>query len=106
VSKFDNFQKINQLVFVVAAVLLLMQAAPLRKIWYKLVPSAKLVKCPTDIWLNCSKCCNYKELLLFAVLLLLYFSFTLPIFCTCKSGNPAKIVITPDPPVKGQPFIV
>lgn len=55
------------LFFVVAAVLLPLEAAPLRKTWYKLAPSAKFVKAPTDIWSNCSKRCNYsscKKLLL------------------------------------------
>ena len=44
------------LIFVVAAVLLPLQAASLHKTWYKLAPSAKLVKSPNDIWSNCSKC--------------------------------------------------
>lgn len=43
--------------FVVAAVLLPLQAASLHKTWYKLAPSAKLAKSPNDIWSNCSECC-------------------------------------------------
>ena len=106
------------LIFVVAAVLLPLQAASLHKTWYKLAPSAKLVKSPNDIWSNCSECCCLIPILLSVVIalrdavffLLLFFQLhSSNHFCAGQSSDPAKIVsvvITPDPPVKGQPITV
>lgn len=114
------------LIFVVAAVLLPLQAASLHKTWYKLAPSAKLVKSPNDIWSNCSECHSSIPLVQIVVIALRDAVFCLFFFCFLfflasfppffffffgvgQPGDPAKIVsvvITPDPPVKGQPITI
>ena len=88
------------LIFVVAAVLLPLQAASLHKTLYKLAPSAKLVKSPNDIWSNCSKChCSIPlvpivvialQYAVFFLLLLLFLASSLNFFLRRPTWRPCK----------------
>ena len=80
------------LIFVVAAVLLPLQAVSLHKTWYKLAPSAKLVKSPNDIWSNCSECRFFHsaERCYCTVFLVIFSASSLQLFLCRQIWRPCK----------------
>jgi len=50
-------------IFVLAAIQILLQAAPMRNAWFELVQAEKLAKGVGDIWSDCSECSKFIRML-------------------------------------------
>lgn len=75
-------------IFTLEAILISLQAAPMRNAWFEVVQAEKLVKGVGDIWSHCSECSKFIRMILGVFFFLIVAICTVVLNCSSSAVKP------------------